>query len=125
MWDGAVNHIEVQALAPISDKKEMGESIENVVKKLQAKKLYRTLFYKAFSDSTITGQNLLKAIAQFQLTLISAGSKYDQVKKGKIVSQSRNRRAMRFLNGTAIPVIRSHFFHPTNLPLTDCRWIHT
>lgn len=83
MWDGAVNHIEVQALAPISDKKEMGESIENVVKKLQAKKLYRTLFYKAFSDSTITGQHLLKALAQFQLTLISAGSKYDQVKKGK------------------------------------------
>lgn len=83
MWDGAVNHIEVQALAPMSDKKEMGESIENVVKKLQAKKVYRTLFYKAFSDSTITGQRLLKAVAQFQLTLISAGSKYDQVKKGK------------------------------------------
>ncbi|RZJ50172.1 MAG: c-type cytochrome [Chryseobacterium sp.] len=83
MWDGAVNHIEVQALAPISDKKEMAESLENVIRKLQAKKLYRSLFYRAFSDSTITGQHLLKAIAQFQLTLISANSKYDQVKKGK------------------------------------------
>ena len=61
----------------------MAESIENVVKKLQAKKLYRTLFYKAFSDSIVTGQHLLKAIAHFQLTLISARSKYDQVKKGK------------------------------------------
>ena len=83
MWDGAVNHIEVQALAPISDQKEMAESIENVIKKLQAKKLYRRLFYQAFSDSTVTGQHLLKALAQFQLTLISANSRYDKVKKGK------------------------------------------
>ncbi len=83
MWDGAVNHIEVQALAPISDKKEMAESLDNVIKKLQRKKLYRTLFYKAFSDSTVTGQHLLKALAQFQLTLVSANSRYDKVKIGK------------------------------------------
>jgi cytochrome c peroxidase len=48
MWDGAVNHIEVQALAPISDKKEMGESIENVVKKLQAKNCTEPSFIKLF-----------------------------------------------------------------------------
>lgn len=82
LWDGAINHIEVQALAPISDKKEMAESLENVIKKLQGKKIYRNLFYKAFSDSTITGQHLLKALAQFQLTLVSANSKYDKVKSG-------------------------------------------
>ncbi|MCX8524094.1 c-type cytochrome [Chryseobacterium formosus] len=82
MWDGAINHIEVQALAPISDKKEMAESLENVIKKLQGKKMYRTLFYKAFTDSTITGQHLLKALAQFQLTLVSANSIYDKVKSG-------------------------------------------
>lgn len=83
MWDGAINHIEVQPLAPISNPKEMGEKIENVTMKLQCTKNYPILFYKAFGDSIITGQNILKAIAQFQLTLVSANSKYDNMKQNK------------------------------------------
>jgi len=83
MWDGAVNHLDVQALAPITDPKEMGESIEHVVSKLQKTTLYPSLFYAAFGDSTITGEHLLKALSQFQLTLVSANSKYDRVKQQK------------------------------------------
>jgi len=92
MWDGAVNHLDVQALAPIAHPKEMNEKIENVVKKLQATKLYPKLFFKAFKDSIITGEHVLKAISQFQLTLISAGSKYDRVKqnKAKFTEQEQN-----------------------------------
>ncbi|HIF15040.1 MAG TPA: cytochrome-c peroxidase [Bacteroidetes bacterium] len=82
MWDGAVNHLDMQPLAPISHPKEMNENINNVVAKLQNSELYPNLFFRAFGDSIITGENALKAIAQFQLTLISANSKYDQVKKG-------------------------------------------
>ena len=83
MWDGAINHLDMQALAPISHPKEMGESLENVVKKLQGKEIYPTLFYEAFGDSLIMGEYVLKALSQFQLTLVSANSKYDAVKKGK------------------------------------------
>lgn len=83
MWDGAINHIEVQALAPISDIREMAETVENVTIKLNKSNKYRSLFYKAFMDSTVTGQHLLKAMAHFQLSLISANSKYDKVKLGK------------------------------------------
>ncbi len=83
MWDGAINHLDVQALGPISHPKEMGESIDNVVKKLRTSKKYRGLFYQAFGDSTITGEHVLKAISQFQLTLISVNSKYDRVKQNK------------------------------------------
>ena len=82
MWDGAINHLDMQALAPISHPKEMGESIANVVRKLQAKAIYPHLFYKAFQDSMITGEHVLKALSQFQLTLVSADSKYDEVRKG-------------------------------------------
>ena len=35
MWDGVINHLDMQALAPISSQTEMGETIENVVQKLQ------------------------------------------------------------------------------------------
>lgn len=82
MWDGAINHLDMQALAPISHELEMGESIENVVDKLQNSQKYRTLFYHAFKDSIVTGEHVLKAISQFQLTLVSTNSKYDRVQKG-------------------------------------------
>jgi cytochrome c peroxidase len=83
MWDGAINHLDVQALAPIAHPKEMNEKIENVVKKLQSTRLYPKLFMRAFNDSVITGEHVLKALSQFQLTLISSGSKYDRVKQNK------------------------------------------
>ncbi|MGZ3865115.1 MAG: cytochrome-c peroxidase [Bacteroidia bacterium] len=92
MWDGAVNHLDVQALAPISHPKEMAEKIENVVSKLQNSKLYPKLFLKAYSDSIITGERVLKSLSQFQLTLVSANSKYDKVKlkKEKFTEQEQN-----------------------------------
>lgn len=79
MWDGAVNHLDMQALAPISNPLEMDETISHVAKKLQATKLYPTLFLKAYGDSIITGAHILKAMSQFMLTLISSNSKYDSV----------------------------------------------
>ena len=83
MWDGAINHLDMQALAPISHEKEMGEDIKNVVKKLQNKAIYPPLFEAAFGDSIITGTKVLKALSQFQISLVSATSKYDEVKKGE------------------------------------------
>jgi cytochrome c peroxidase len=82
MWDGAVNNLDMQALAPISHPMEMDESIQNVVLKLQQQEIYSRLFKKAFVDTLITGEHVLKALSQFQLTLISANSKYDNVRQG-------------------------------------------
>jgi cytochrome c peroxidase len=79
MRDGAVNHLDMQALAPISNPVEMDESLANVVLKLQSGSLYPDLFYEAFGDSVITGEHTLKAISQFLLTLVSSHSKYDSV----------------------------------------------
>ena len=84
MWDGAINHIEVQALAPITHPAEMGEDIGHVINKLQGSSLYPKLFLRAFGDSIIKSSYLLKAMAQFQLTLISADSKYDKVQSGEL-----------------------------------------
>lgn len=92
MWDGAINHLDVQSLAPISHPDEMGETIENVVYKLQHSKKYPSLFFKAYGDSLITGEHTLKAISQFMLTLVSANSKYDSVmrKETQFTSQEKN-----------------------------------
>jgi len=79
MWDGAIHHLDVQALAPITNNLEMDETLENVVSKLQSSKRYTSLFSKAFGDSVVTGERTLKAISQFLVTLVSANSKYDKV----------------------------------------------
>lgn len=83
MWDGAINHLDMQALAPISHPSEMGSNINEVIKKLNESKAYKELFLNAFQDSTISTSKILKALSQFQLTLVSSNTKYDKVKMGK------------------------------------------
>ena len=83
MWDGGVNHLEVQPLVPITSEHEMGETFSNLMKKLNRSAFYRKQFKKAFGVDTITDQKFLHALAQFTSMLISANAKYDQVKLGK------------------------------------------
>lgn len=83
MWDGAVNHLDVQALSPMENHEEMDEGVANVVKKLQGKARYRSAFKAAFGDTLVTGERTLKALSQFMLTFISADSKYDKVQRGE------------------------------------------
>jgi cytochrome c peroxidase len=79
MWDGGINHLDVQALAPITSEVEMNETLENVVKKLKNSEKYSGLFQKAFGTKKITGQLTLKAISQFIVSLTTSNSKYDKV----------------------------------------------
>ncbi|MEO0470950.1 MAG: cytochrome c peroxidase [Bacteroidota bacterium] len=83
MWDGAINHLDMQALAPITHPGEMGEDFAEVVQKLQRSKQYPGRFAEAFGDSLIKGADVLKALSQFQLSLVSANAKYDSVKRGE------------------------------------------
>ena len=84
-WDGGVNHIEVQPLSPLTAKNEMGETLDSVLFKLKKDTSYKRMFKAAFGDATINSQRMLKAIAQFTGSLISANSKYDKVKRGEAV----------------------------------------
>jgi cytochrome c peroxidase len=68
-----------QALTPLSHPSEMGERIENVLTKLNQKKYYRTLCTNAYGDSLLTKERFLKSLAQFEISLVSAESKYDSV----------------------------------------------
>jgi cytochrome c peroxidase len=79
MWDGGVNHLDVQYIHPITSEVEMDDSMENVVKKLQNSEKYSKLFKEAFGTEKITGQLTLKAISQFVVMLQTSNSKYDKV----------------------------------------------
>ena len=82
-WDGGINHIEVQPLTPLTAANEMGETLDSVLIKIKADDNYRRMFKAAFGDATVTSQRMLKALAQFTGSLVSANSKYDKVKRGQ------------------------------------------
>ena len=92
MWDGGVNHLDVQALNPITSSVEMNETLKNVVLKLQKSDKYKSMFLAAFGDENITGQHVLKALSQFELMLVSSNSKYDKVmrKEALFTNQEQN-----------------------------------
>ncbi|MBB3697979.1 cytochrome-c peroxidase [Flammeovirga yaeyamensis] len=84
-WDGRSGSLEDQALGPIENVLEMDMTLDEVVERLQSDPKYPPLFEKAFGSGVITEENIGKAIAQFERTLISSNSKYDQYLKGSYI----------------------------------------
>lgn len=81
--DGGINNLDLQPLAQLTAPTEMAETIDNVLSKLRSNDTYAGLFAAAFGDATINTQRMTFALSQFMLTMVSANSKYDQVKNGK------------------------------------------
>lgn len=77
-WDGAATSLETQARVPLENPVEMHQRLTDGVNKLQQTSLYPPLFAAAFGSSTITEDNVLKALAQFERTLVSSNSRYEQ-----------------------------------------------
>lgn len=77
-WDGRNASLEEQAFAPVNDPVELHSSWPTVVAKLQADSQYPLLFEKAFGSSQIDSVMVVKAIAQFERTLISGNSPMDK-----------------------------------------------
>ena len=79
MWDGGIPDLDLQPIAPITSHVEMGETMENVQRKLQNNTAYKTLFTKAFGSEEVTNIKVLKALSQFMIMCISSNAKYDSV----------------------------------------------
>ena len=122
MWDGGVNHLDVQPLNPITSPVEMGETLEHVVSKLQKTEKYPLLFEKAFGDSKITGQRLLKALSQFELQLVSSNSKYDKVMRKEVIFTEQEQNGYKLFKTNCAschnePLFTSEKFERNSLPL--------
>lgn len=81
--DGGIHHLDLQSLAPITSSNEMGETIKNVLEKLNADKEFTSMHMAAFGTPKFSTVTLNKAISQFVLQLISSNSKYDVVLQKK------------------------------------------
>ncbi len=82
-WDGGVFHLDLQPVGPIENPDEMGDQMKNVLQKLQRHKKYPALFEKAFGPGPVSSDRFLKALSQFMLSCISAGSRYDSIVRGE------------------------------------------
>ena len=83
MWDGGINHLEIQPINPITSPIEMDETLPSVISKLKSNPDYIQLFKKAYNDTIINSERLLKALAQFTGLMISGNSRYDKFIQGK------------------------------------------
>lgn len=83
MWDGSVEHLDLQPVVPITAEVEMNESINNVLRKLKEDPKYVKMFAEAFENDTISAKNMLSALSQFVTMMVSANTKYDRVVRGE------------------------------------------
>ncbi len=81
-WDGGAKDLESQAFGPLQHPDEMAADIVAVIEKMNSETRYPTLFEKAFGTDTITSAAIVRALAQFQRTIISANSRYDRYMAG-------------------------------------------
>lgn len=100
-WDGRAKTLEEQALGPIHNPVEMGDTLENVVRKLTAIEGYRSQFTAVFGGA-VTSDGIAKAIAAFERTVLSGPSPYDRYVAGdKRAMPEAAIRGMRLFNGKA------------------------
>jgi len=82
-YDGGVGHLDFVPINAITSEVEMGSSLAEVVEKLSRSPLYKKEFEEAFGKGEIESQQVLHALAQFTVMLVSANSKYDKVQRGE------------------------------------------
>jgi cytochrome c peroxidase len=123
-WDGGINHIEVQPLAPLTAPNEMAEDIANVVGKLNKNARYKQMFNAAFGSEEINSQKMLKALAQFVAMLVSSNAKYDKVQRGEAVFSNDEQNGYKLFQAKCAschkePLFTDQSFRNNGLPLNS------
>ncbi len=80
-WDGRTSSLEEQVAGPIKNNKEMATSWQEILPKLNADKFYPTAFNQLYVDG-ITAKNVANAIAEFERSLTTPNSLFDQYLRG-------------------------------------------
>ena len=82
-WDGRAASLEAQSIGPIQDKLEMNMHLGLAIEKIKSIKGYEVLFEAAFENKQVSKENIQKAIATFERTIVSPMSKFDRFVSGK------------------------------------------
>ncbi len=89
-WDGRARSLEEQVAGPIVAPDEMAQPMDRLIARLAADKTYARAFAKAFPESPrVTEDNLKKAIATYERTLVSPATRFDRWVEGDASALSR------------------------------------
>lgn len=92
-WDGRVKNLEEQIENVMQDSLEMSGKISVIIEKLNADKIYRKTFRKAFSKGrkdNITDHDIYKAIASYIKTLTPFNAPFDKYIEGNKKAMTEN-----------------------------------
>jgi cytochrome c peroxidase len=81
-YDGRITFLEDQAHDVISNEAEMGGKMQQISKRLNQDKEYRKLFLQAYSDKSISSNNIKKALAAYVRSLTLMNSPFDRYMQG-------------------------------------------
>ncbi|MGQ0637076.1 MAG: cytochrome-c peroxidase [Planctomycetaceae bacterium] len=76
-WDGRAGSLEDQAVGPMANPIEMGNTHEQVVSTIKKVEGYRRQFDRIFGENSLTIENAGKAIAAFERVLVTGPSPFD------------------------------------------------
>ncbi|WP_232107291.1 cytochrome-c peroxidase [Gimesia alba] len=101
-WDGRAGSLEEQALGPIANPIEMNLTLKEAVDRINAIPGYKKQFQKVFG-SDATEENIAKAIATYERTVLCGDAPYDKFKVGdkKALSEPAQR-GMKLFFGKAV-----------------------
>lgn len=85
-WDGRAPDLETQAVSPLFNDHEMGNTNwESIIDYVNENNEYRILF-KNLYNTAVTPTAILESLAEYQKSLITPNSKFDQYLKGNHVA---------------------------------------
>jgi len=86
-WDGRAASLEAQALGPIANPIEMGNTLPKALATIKAIEGYRLQFAAVFGKSGVSETNLAKAIAAYERTVLSGDSVWDVYDRAQAYAQ--------------------------------------
>lgn len=128
-WDGRAGSLEEQALGPIQAEGEMNQNLDELIDELNAVPGYVDEFNKVFNDK-ITADNIAKAIATFERTIVVKDTAFDKYLAGDDDAISDEaKEGMKLFVGKAScischagPLLSDHNYHNLGMEGDDGRF---
>jgi cytochrome c peroxidase len=125
-WDGRARSLEEQAKGPLTNPIEMGvQDGAAIAARVAAVPAYKAQFDKVFGASGVTFDNLVKAIAAYERTIVAANSPFDRYKYGgdkSALTPAQVRGLALFEDKDGPNCAKCHRFDDFSALLTDLRF---
>ncbi|MCB8961577.1 MAG: right-handed parallel beta-helix repeat-containing protein [Ardenticatenales bacterium] len=130
-WDGRAASLEEQVVTPLTHPDEMAADPDSLVAELRAIDQYQQLFGQAFAGAgadAVTYENLQRALATFERSLLSNASPFDRYAAGQVEALTAQQRrglnlfrsgATRCFECHSAPTFASDTFRVVGVPSDD------